>query len=102
MRQMGNMANGRVIQGLHGLRLSAFHAGEIRISLAAVAANRKSGIRIPSKPQRISTVQIPNRKYSPLSRSPWQMAVSDLRFRHSPRFLIYGSAIKYPRKALKT
>jgi hypothetical protein len=87
MREIGNMAKGSVIQGLHGLRLSAFPTGATRIS------NRKSGIRFPRKPRGINEVQISNRKY---------FAVFDHTFCRSSRFLIHGSAIKTPRKALKT
>jgi hypothetical protein len=99
MRKIGNMANGSVTRGLLGLRSGAFLTGVIPISLAAVAsppwraANRKSGIRIRAKSPEISTIQISNRKY---------FAASGLRFLRFPRFLIYGSAIKNPRKALKT
>jgi hypothetical protein len=87
MREVGNKANGSVIRGRLCRHSSAFPTGRIRIS------NRKSGIRIRPKSPEINTIQISNRKY---------FAVFDLRLRRLPRFLIYGSAIKYPRKALKT
>jgi hypothetical protein len=87
MRRIGDKANGSVIQRLHSLRSSALLTGATRIS------NRKSGIRIRPKSREISTLQIPNRKY---------FAASDLRFLRFRRFLIYGSAIKTPGKALKT
>jgi hypothetical protein len=86
MREIGDMVDDNVTQGPLRLRLSAFPAGTTRIS------NRKSGIRIHVKAPEISIIQISNRKY---------FAVSDLRFLRFRRFLIYGSAIKYPRKALK-
>jgi hypothetical protein len=87
MREIGNKAIGSVTRGLLGLRRNAFPTGGIRIS------NRKSGIRIRSKSRELNTIQISNRKYSQLF---------DPGFDRFPRFLIYGSAIKYPRKALKT
>jgi hypothetical protein len=93
MQEMGNMANGGAIQGPLGLRLSAFHVGDIRIPLAAVAANRKSGIRIHPKSPEISKLRISNRK---------SFALFNLRFLRFPRLLIYGSAIKTPRNILKT
>ena len=102
MREIGNMANGTVIRGPLGPALRAFRLGRIRIPLAAVAANRKSGIRIHPKSPEIRRIQISNRKYSLLLRSPWRIAIFNRAFDHSPRFLIYGSAIKTPRKALKT
>jgi hypothetical protein len=49
MRKIGDKATGTVIQSLLALRLSAFLTGATQISLAAVAANRKSGIRIPPR-----------------------------------------------------
>ena len=63
MREIGNMANGCVTRGLLGLRPSAVLTGNIQIP------NRKSGIRIRPKPPEIITIQISNRKYSPLLRS---------------------------------
>jgi len=87
MSEIGDKANGSVIQRLRSLRLSVFPIAGIPIS------NRKSGIRIRPKSPEISTLQISNRKY---------FAVSDLSFLRFRRFLIYGSAIKTPRKALKT
>jgi hypothetical protein len=87
MREIADMANGGVIQGLLGPRSSAFPTGSIRLP------NRKSGIRIRPKSPEISTIQISNRKY---------FAIFDRGFCPSLRFLIYGSAIKSPRKALKT
>jgi hypothetical protein len=87
MREIGDMVDDNLAQGPIGLRLSAFPIAATRIS------NRKSGIRIRRKSPEISTLQISNRKY---------FAVSDLRFLRFQRFLIYGSAIKTPRKALKT
>jgi hypothetical protein len=87
MQEMGNMANGTVIRGPLSLRLGAFLAGAIRIS------NCKCGIRIPRNLSGINEVQISNRKY---------FAIFDRGFCRSTRFLIYGSAIKTPRKALKT
>jgi hypothetical protein len=87
MRKIGDKANGSVTQGPLGLRSSALLTGTIPIS------NRKSGIRIRPKSREISTLQISNRKY---------FAISDRSFCRSSRFLIYGSAIKTPRKALKT
>jgi hypothetical protein len=87
MREIADMADGSVIEGLLGLRSRAFPTGAIQIS------NRKSGIRIRPKSQEINTIQISNRKC---------FAVFDLRLRHLRRFLIYGSAIKSLRKALKT
>jgi hypothetical protein len=87
MREIGDMANGSVIQGLLGLRSRPFLTGRTRIP------NRKSGIRIRPKSPEISPLQISNRKYC---------AILDLRFFRIPRFLIYGSAIKSPRSILKT
>ncbi|HXP69084.1 MAG TPA: hypothetical protein VOA88_07355 [Candidatus Dormibacteraeota bacterium] len=87
MRKIGDKATGTVIQGLLDFRPSAFLTGATRIS------NRKSGIRIHPKPREISTLQISNRKYSPLF---------DRGFGISPRFLIYGSAIKTPRNTLES
>jgi hypothetical protein len=87
MQEVDDMADGSVTRRLLGLRLSAFPTGSIRIP------NRKSGIRIPRKLWKINTIQISNRKY---------FALFDLRLRRFPRFLIYGSAIKSPCKALKT
>jgi len=49
------------------------------------------GLRLNAFPT--GRIRISNRKY---------FAVSDLRFLRFQRFLIYGSAIKTPRKALKT
>jgi hypothetical protein len=62
MRKIGNMASQGVIRGLLGLRRSSSPIGDVRIS------NRKSGIRIRSKSQELNTIQISNRKYSPLLR----------------------------------
>jgi len=87
MQEMGNMATGTVIRGPLGLRLSALLTGDIRIP------NRKSGIKIPRNLSGINEVQISNRKF---------FAILDRAFDRSSRFLIYGSAIKSPRKALKT
>jgi len=87
MREIGDMVDDNLAQGPIGLRSSVLLIAATRIS------NRKSGIRIPPKSREISTLQISNRKY---------FAVSDLRFLRFQRFLIYGSAIKTPRKALKT
>ena len=87
MREIGDMVDDNLAQGPIGLRSSVLLTGATRIS------NRKSGIRIRPKSREISTLQISNRKY---------FAVSDLRFLRFQRFLIYGSAIKTPRKALKT
>jgi hypothetical protein len=87
MRRIGNMANGNVIRGRLCRHSTAFLTASIPIS------NRKSGIRIPRKLWGISEVQVSNRKY---------FAVFYRGFCRSSRFLIYGSAIKYPRKALKT
>ena len=87
MQEMGNMARNGLTRGLLDLRLSALLTGNIRIP------NRKSGIRIPRTLPGINEVQISNRKY---------FAILDRAFDRSPRFLIYGSAIKYPCKALKT
>jgi hypothetical protein len=98
MEKMGNMANdGLIRRPLQPHRPSqswqkvgpAGHGQprQTRIS------NGKSGIRIPRKSWEISAVQISNRKY---------FAISDFGFSRSPRFLIYGSAIRNPRKALKT
>jgi hypothetical protein len=95
MREIGNMADDNVIQGPLGLRLSAFLICATRIS------NRKSGIRIHVKAQEISAIQIPNRKYSPLLRSPGRITVFDRAFHRSRHFLIYGTAIKTPRSTLK-
>src|SRR6201993_663133 len=95
MRKIGDKAKGSVIQRLHCLRLSALLTGTTRIS------NRKSGIRIPRKPRRISTLQIPNRKYSQLLHSPQRIAIFDRSFCRSSRFLIHGSAIKTPRNTSK-
>ena len=95
MREIGNMANGSVIQGRLGLRRSAFLTGDTQIP------NRKSGIRIRPKSPEISTLQISNRKYSQLLRSPWRIAILDRGSCRSPRFLIYGSAIKSPRNTFK-
>jgi hypothetical protein len=88
MRKNDDKANGSLTQ--------LEQAGPTRIS------NRKSGIRIRPKSPEVNEVQISNRKYSPLLRSPWRIAVSDLDPSRFPRFLIYGSAIKNHRKALKT
>ena len=96
MGKIGNIANGGVIQGPLGLCPSAVLTGDIRIS------NRKSGIRIHPKPPEISEVQISNRKYSLLLPSPWRIAIFSHGFDRSPRFLIYGSAIKSPHNILKT
>jgi hypothetical protein len=87
MREIGNMATGGAIERPLGLYSTAFSTGDIRIS------NRKSGIRIRSKSRELNTIQISNRKYSQLF---------DGGFGRLPRFLIHGSAIKYPCKALKT
>src|ERR1700746_3080073 len=95
MRKIGDKAKGSVIQRLHCLRLSALLTGTTRIS------NRKSGIRIPRKPRRISTLQIPNRKYSQVLHSPQRIAIFDRSFCRSSRFLIHGSAIKTPRNTSK-
>jgi hypothetical protein len=95
MREIGNLADDNVAQGPIGLRLSVFRTGAARIS------NRKSGIRIQAKAPKISAIQIPNRKYSPLLRSPWRIAVFDRAFHRSRHFLIYGTAIKTPRSTLK-
>ena len=90
------MATGGMIQGPLCLRPSAFLTGDILIS------NRKSGIRIRSKSLEIITIQISNRKYSPLLRSSRRISILDRGFDRLLLFLIYGSAIKSPRKALKT
>src|SRR5579862_3900542 len=95
MREIGDKATGSVIETLYRLNSSALLTGSIRIS------DRKSGIRIHVKAQEISAIQIPNRKYSPLLRSPGRITVSDLRFLRFSRFLIYGTAIKTPRNTLK-
>src|SRR5579862_4389767 len=95
MRGIGNMVDDNVTQGPLGLRLSAVPTGAARIS------NRKSGIRIHVKAPEISAIQIPNRKYSPLLRSPWRIAILDRGFCRSHHFLIYGSAIKTPRNTFK-
>jgi hypothetical protein len=87
MREIVNMATGGAIERPLGPYSTAFPTGAIRIS------NRKSGIRIRSKSRELNTIQISNRKYSQLF---------DRGFGRFPRFLIYGSAIKYPRNALKT
>src|SRR5580692_2567780 len=79
MGEIRNMASDNVTQGLLSLRSSAI-------------SNRKSGIRIHVKAPEISTIQISNRKYSP---------VFDRGFNPTPRFLIYGSAIKTPRNTFK-
>jgi hypothetical protein len=96
MREIGDMVDDNLAQGPIGHRLSAFPIAATRIS------NRKSGIRIRRKSPEISEVQISNRKYSRVLRSPWRIAVFDRGFCRLPRFLIYGSAIKTPCKALKT
>jgi hypothetical protein len=102
MRENGNMPNGTLTRRPLGLRLSAAAPIDgIQIPRAAVAANRKSGIRINPKSPKINTIQISNRKYSPLLRSPRRIAVFDLRFFRLLPFLIYGSAIKTPRNILK-
>src|SRR5579862_1338916 len=88
MREIRNMASDNVTQGLLSLRSSAI-------------SNRKSGIRIHVKAPEISAIQIPNRKYSPLLRSPWRIAILDRGFCRSHRFLIYGSAIKTARNTFK-
>jgi hypothetical protein len=97
MEKMGNMANDGLIRrpfqrhrpssswqkvGPEGLG----QPRQTRIS------NRKSGIRIPRKSWEISAVRISNRKY---------FAISDLGFSRSPRFLIYGGAIRIRRNTLK-
>jgi hypothetical protein len=87
MQEMGNMARNGLTRGLLGLRRRVGLTGDIRIP------NRKSGIRIPSNLSGINEVQISNRKF---------FAILDRAFDRSSRFLIYGSAIKSPRKALKT
>ena len=97
MEKMGNMANDGLIRPssltvrVRGARTwdrrDPGQPRQTRIS------NRKSGIRVPRKPWEISAVQISNRKY---------FAISDLGLSRSPRFLIYGGAIRNPRKALKT
>jgi len=93
MEKMGNMANDGLIRPssltvrVRGARRWDRQPRQTRIS------NRKFGIRIPRKSWEISAVQISNRKY---------FAISDLGFSRSPRFLIYGGAIRIPRKALKT
>jgi len=98
MEKMGNMANdGLIHRPFQPHRPSpprqkvgpAGHGQPCQTRIS----NRKSGIRIPRKSCEISAVQISNRKY---------FAISDLGFSRSPRFLIYGSAIRIPRKALKT
>src|SRR5580693_3294017 len=88
MGEIRNMASDNVTQGLLSLRSSAI-------------SNRKSGIRIHVKAPEISAIQIPNRKYSPLLRSPWRIAILDRGFCRSHHFLIYGSAIKTPRNTFK-
>ena len=88
MREIRNMASDNVTQGLLSLRSSAI-------------SNRKSGIRIHVKAPEISAIQIPNRKYSPLLRSPWRIAILDRGFCRPHHFLIYGSAIKTPRNTFK-
>jgi hypothetical protein len=88
MGEIRNMASDNVTQGLLSLRSSAI-------------SNRKSGIRIHVKAPEISAIQIPNRKYSPLLRSPWRIAILDRGFCRSHHFLIYGSAIKTPRNTSK-
>jgi hypothetical protein len=69
-------------------------------------SNRKSGIRIPGKPWGISSVQISNRKYSAIFHlAPQSRLWIYLATCHPSlvtAFLIYGSAIRNPRKALKT
>src|SRR3984957_3667434 len=88
MGEIRNMASDNVTQGLLSLRSSAI-------------SNRKAGIRIHVKAPEISTIQISNRKYSPLLRSPWRIAILDRGFCRSHHFLIYGSAIKTPRNTFK-
>jgi hypothetical protein len=95
MQEMDNMANGSVIRGPLGPGPSAFLTDAIQIP------NRKSGIRIRPKSLEISTLQISNRKYSPLLRSPRRIAILDRGFCRSRRFLIYGCAIKASRNTLK-
>jgi len=95
MREIGDMVDDNVTQGPLRLRLSAFPAGTTRIS------NRKSGIRIHVKAREISAIQIPNRKYSQVLRSPRRIAILDRSLCRSSRFLIYGSAIKTLRNTLK-
>ncbi len=89
MRKIGDKANGSVIQ-----RPNSLHSTAI--------SNRKSGIRIRPKSQELNKIQISNRKYSPLLRSPWRIAILDRDFDRSPHVLIYGSAIKSPRNIFKT
>src|SRR5580700_5470548 len=88
MGEIRNMASDNVTQGLLSLRSSAI-------------SNRKSGIRIHVKAPEISAIQIPNRKYSPLLRSPWRIAILDRGFCRTPHVLIHGSAIKTPRNTFK-
>ena len=117
MEKMGNMAHDSLIRrpfqphcpssprqkvGLPGLGQPC----QTRIS------NRKFGIRVSLKSWEISTVQISNRKYfaifdlAPQSR-PWIYLATRhpslvTAFPWPPWRLIYGRAIRNPRKALKT
>ena len=96
MEKMGNMANDGLIRRPFQPRRPTPPRQKVRPAgqpRQTRISNRKFGIRISLKSWEISAVQISNRKY---------FAVSDLRFLRFQRFLIYGSAIKTPRKALKT
>ena len=100
MREIGNMASGGVIQGPLRPLSSAFLTGAIRISLAAVAANRKSGIRIRAKSPELNTIQISNRKFSTVSRTILQ-AIPLIACSPTQLVLIYGGAIKTPCNILR-
>jgi hypothetical protein len=69
-------------------------------------SNRKSGIRIPRKPGGIRAVRISNRKYFAIFHlAPQSGLWIYLATRHPSlvtALLIYGCAIRNPRKALKT
>ena len=98
MEKMGNMANDGLIRRPFQPHRPSPPRQKVRPAgpgqpRQTRISNRKVGIRISLKSWEINAVQISNRKY---------FAISDFGFSRSPRFLIYGSAIRIPRKALKT